>query len=71
MALGSLAMISVGAAVAAVLGVGAGLADRPNYPVRLGPRYEFRAEAGATAPSNPLTPAPPAAVVRGWAAQNP
>jgi hypothetical protein len=69
MALGSLAVISVGAAVAAVLGVGAGLADRPNYPVRLGPRYEFRAEAsagrGATAPTNPLTPAPPAAAVRG------
>jgi hypothetical protein len=45
MAIGSFAMVSIGSVAAALPGVGCGLADRPNYPVQLGPRYEFHADA--------------------------
>jgi hypothetical protein len=63
MALGPRAIISIGSLAAAVLGVGFGLADRPDYPVQLGPRYDFHADANS--PAAPPRPALPAAVVEG------
>jgi hypothetical protein len=64
MAIGSpRAIISIGSVAAAVLGVGFGLADRPDYPAQLGPRYEFHAVASLA--TIPPRPALPVAVVQG------
>jgi len=63
MSIGSLTLLSIGSVAAATLGVGVGLAERPDYPVQLGPRYEFHVDT--TLATAPPKPALPEAVVRG------